>query len=158
MPDLPGAASDPRRGLRDLRRQERVCGRGSAVPSRSQHSDGLEECQPTQRDDATAAPRRRLGLATIVPFDAGQPANGTPTRVPVACGLLLAWQLTTHRPAELLAGDRGGFRQSRWRGEADGVGVRVRWREEGAGDGSPYPISSCVWVFVFASHSLGLFD
>jgi len=158
LSDLPRATTDPRRSVRDLRRQERLCGRGSTVPCRSQHGDGLEECQPTQRNDATAAPRRRLGLATIVSFDAGEQTDRTAARVPVACGLLLAWQLTTHRPAELLAGDRGGFRQSRWRGEADGVGVRVRWREEGAGDGSPYPISSCVWVFVFASHSLGLFD
>jgi hypothetical protein len=44
----------------------------TAVPRRSQHGDGLEECQPTQRDDATVAPRRRLGVATIVPLDAGQ--------------------------------------------------------------------------------------
>jgi len=40
---------------------------------------------------------------------AGQPANGTTTRVPAACGLLLAWQLTTNRTAELPAGYRGGF-------------------------------------------------
>jgi hypothetical protein len=31
--------------------------------------------------------------------------NGTPTRVPAARGLLLARQLTTHRSAELSAGD-----------------------------------------------------
>ena len=45
--------------------------------------------------------------ATIVPFDAGEQANGTATRVPVACGLLLDWQLASDRPAELSAGDRG---------------------------------------------------
>ena len=54
-----------------FRRQERICSCRTAVPSGSQHSDGLEERQPTQRDDATPSPRRRLGLATIVPFDAG---------------------------------------------------------------------------------------
>ncbi len=37
---------------------------------RSQHSDGLEELESTNRNDATPAPRRRLGLATIVPLDA----------------------------------------------------------------------------------------
>ncbi|MCY3008370.1 MAG: hypothetical protein NTY42_00880 [Planctomycetota bacterium] len=37
----------------------------------SQHGDGLEELEPTDRDDATAAPRWRLGLATIVPLHAG---------------------------------------------------------------------------------------
>jgi len=46
-------------------------------------------------------------LATIVPFDAGQQTNGTATRIPVARGLFVAWQLTTDRPAELLAGHRG---------------------------------------------------
>jgi hypothetical protein len=30
----------------------------------------LEERQPTQRNDTFAAPRRSLGLATIVPLDA----------------------------------------------------------------------------------------
>ena len=54
-----------------LRRQERVCGRGSTVPCGSQHGDGLEELEPTHRNDATPAPRRSLGLATIVPLDAG---------------------------------------------------------------------------------------
>ena len=34
---------------------------------------------------------RRAGLATIVPLDAGQPANRTAARVPAACGLLVAW-------------------------------------------------------------------
>ena len=53
---------------------------------------------------AFTAPRRRLGLATIIPLDAGQPANGTATRVPSARGLLLAGQLATDCPAELLAG------------------------------------------------------
>jgi len=53
------------------------------------------------------APRLRLGLATIVPFDAGHPANRTPARVSTARGLLVAWQVTTDRPAELPAGDRG---------------------------------------------------
>jgi len=64
----------------------------------------LEERQLTQRDDTTAAPRRRFRLATIVPLDAGQQTDGTPARVSVACGLLLAWQLTADRTAELLAG------------------------------------------------------
>jgi len=82
---------------------------------------------------------RRAGvsiLATIVPYSvasrgASQQTKRTATRVPAPRGLLLAWQLATHRPAELPAGYRGGFRQSRRRGEADGIGVRVRWREEG---------------------------
>ena len=112
LPDLPGVASDPRRSLRDLRRQKRVCGCRSTISSGSQHSDGLEECQPTQQDDATVAPRRSLGLATIVPLcnasrGACQQANRAPTRVTTARGLLLAWQLTADRPAELLAGHRG---------------------------------------------------
>ena len=46
-----------------LRRQKRVCGRGNAVSSCRQHSDGLEELEPTHRNDATAATRRRLRLA-----------------------------------------------------------------------------------------------
>ena len=83
---------------------ERICCRCTAVPSGGQYSDGLEERQPTQRNDATVAPRRRLGLATIVPFDAGQQANRAPTRVPTARGLLLAWKLASDRPAELPAG------------------------------------------------------
>jgi hypothetical protein len=33
--------------------------------------------------------------------------NRTPTRVPATCRLLLAWQLTLYRPAELAAGYRG---------------------------------------------------
>ncbi len=45
-------------------------------------------------------------LAKIVQFDAGELANGTETRVPVAFGLLVAWQLTSHRTAELPGGDR----------------------------------------------------
>ena len=45
FPDLSRAATDPRRSLRDLRRQERLCGRGSPVPRCSQHGDGLEERQ-----------------------------------------------------------------------------------------------------------------
>ena len=32
LPDLPRATFDPRRSVRDIRRQERVCGRGSTVP------------------------------------------------------------------------------------------------------------------------------
>jgi hypothetical protein len=47
------------------------CGRRTPVSSGSQHGDGLEEVEPTHRNDATTATRRRLGLATIVPFDAG---------------------------------------------------------------------------------------
>jgi hypothetical protein len=60
-------------------------------------------------------------LATIVPFDEGQQTDGTAARVPIARGLLLAWQLTTDRPAELLAGYRGGFCQGSWGEEGDGV-------------------------------------
>ena len=41
-----------------------------AVPSCRQHGDGLEKLESTNRDDTTLAPRRCLGLATIVPFDA----------------------------------------------------------------------------------------
>ncbi|MEY2612675.1 MAG: hypothetical protein RL069_1487, partial [Planctomycetota bacterium] len=32
------------------------------------HGDGLEERKLTQRNDTFVAPRRRLGLATIVPL------------------------------------------------------------------------------------------
>jgi hypothetical protein len=46
-----------------LRRQERVCGRGNAVSCGRQYRDGLEEPEPTHRNDATAATRRRLRLA-----------------------------------------------------------------------------------------------
>jgi len=60
----------PRRSVRDLRRQERVGSRGSTVPCYRKHSDGLEELEPTDRNDATPAPRRCFGLATIVPLDA----------------------------------------------------------------------------------------
>jgi hypothetical protein len=68
LPDLPRAATDPRRSVRDIRRQERVCGRCAPVSSGRQHGDGLEELEPTDRNDATAPPRRRFGLAKIVPF------------------------------------------------------------------------------------------
>ena len=84
--------------------KSRICVRRTSVPSHSQHGDGLEERRPTQRDDVIPALHRRFGLATIVPLDASKPANGTPTRVPAACGLFLAGQLTTDRSAELLAG------------------------------------------------------
>ena len=47
------------------------------------------------------------GMATIAPLDACQQTNGTATRIPAACRLLLAWQLTTYCPAELSAGYRG---------------------------------------------------
>ncbi len=97
----------PRRSVRDIRRQERVCGRCAQVSSRRQHSDGLEEFEPTDRNDATLATRRRLGLATIVPWDASQSANRTAARAPAARGLLLARQLASHRSAELFAGHRG---------------------------------------------------
>ena len=56
---------------------------------------------------AFTAPRRRFGLATIVPLDASQPANRTAARVPTARGLLLAGQLTADRTAKLSAGHRG---------------------------------------------------
>jgi hypothetical protein len=76
----------------------------------SQHGDGLEELEPTHRNDATLAPRRSIGVATIVPLcnalrGAGQQANGTSAQVSAARGLLLAWQLTTDRSAELSACD-----------------------------------------------------
>jgi len=32
----------------------------------------LEELEPTDRDDATAATRRRFGLATTIPLDTGE--------------------------------------------------------------------------------------
>ena len=51
-----------------LGRQKRISGRSTAVPRRSQHGDRLEECQPTVGGDSTPATRRRLGLATLVPF------------------------------------------------------------------------------------------
>ena len=74
---------------RDLRRQERIRGRGSTISSGSQCGHGLEELEPTHRNDATTATRRRLGLATIVPLDAGKQTNRTPTRVPAA--LACSW-------------------------------------------------------------------
>jgi hypothetical protein len=43
-------------------------------------------------------------LATIVPFDEGQPTNRTATGVPTSRGLLLAGQFATDRSAELPAG------------------------------------------------------
>ena len=72
-----------------------------------------------------------------LPYDkasrgASQPANRTPTRVPASRGMFLAWQLATHRPAELLAGDRGCFYQGGRRGEGDGGGVRCCWCGAGA--------------------------
>lgn len=39
------------------------------------------------------------------------------SRVPTACVLLFAWQLTADRTADLPAGYRGWFRKSGWRGE-----------------------------------------
>ena len=53
---------------------------------------------------AFTAPRRRFGLATIVPLDAGQQTNGTATRVPTACGLFVVRQLASDCAAELPAG------------------------------------------------------
>ncbi len=76
------------------------------VSSGRRYGDGLEELEPTHRNDATLATRRRFGLATIVPFNASQPADGTATRFPASRSLLLAWQLTTNRTAELSAGYR----------------------------------------------------
>jgi hypothetical protein len=78
------------------------------------------------RIDATAASRRSLGVATIVPLcnasiGACQQANRAPTRVPTARGLLLAWQLAKNRAAELLAGDQGGFCPGGKGDEGDGV-------------------------------------
>lgn len=67
----------------------------------------MEDVNRMCRADATTATRRRFGLVTTIPFDAGEQANGTATRVPVARRLLLAWQLTTHRTAKLPAGYRG---------------------------------------------------
>ncbi|MEY4565366.1 MAG: hypothetical protein RLY14_336 [Planctomycetota bacterium] len=85
---------------------ERICSRRAAESSGCQHGNGLEELEPTDRNDATPATCRRVRLATIVPLDASQSANGTATRVPTARGLLLAWQFTTDRSAELPAGHR----------------------------------------------------
>jgi len=65
---------------------------------------GLEDLKRMYRADATAALRRRFGLAAIVPFDARQQANRTPARVSVARGLQLAGQFTSYRTAELSAG------------------------------------------------------
>ncbi|MFN9509548.1 MAG: hypothetical protein ACK6AO_11100 [Planctomycetota bacterium] len=62
-------------------------------------------------------------MATIVPFDASQPADRTPTRVPVAHGLLVAWQLTKDRTAELLAGTEDDFARAAGGKEGDGGGV-----------------------------------
>ena len=76
----------------------------AAVSSGRQYGDGLEELESTHRNDATAAPRWCFGLATIVPFDEGQPTNRTAARFPAARRLLLAWQLTTDCTAELPAG------------------------------------------------------
>ena len=107
LPDLSRTETYPRRSVRNLRRQERIRGRSSTVPSGSQHGDGLEELEPTDRNDATAATSRRLGLATIVPLDAGQQTDRTAARVPASRGLLLAGQLATDRTAKLSAGYRG---------------------------------------------------
>ncbi len=63
---------------------------------------GLEDVIRMCRADPTVATRRRIRLATIVPLDAGHPADGTATRIPDLRGLLLAWQFTAHRTAELL--------------------------------------------------------
>jgi hypothetical protein len=38
---------------------------------------GWSNPKPTDRDDATVASRRRFGLATIVPFDAGKQTKRT---------------------------------------------------------------------------------
>ena len=70
--------------MTDSREQAR--GRRSTVPSGSQYSDGLEELEPTDRNDAPLATRRCLALATIIPLrkattGASQPAmhvNGRP--------------------------------------------------------------------------------
>ena len=71
LPDLPGAANYPGRSVRDIQRQKQIRGRRTAASSDSQHGDGLEELEPTDRNDATLATRGRLGVATIVPLDAG---------------------------------------------------------------------------------------
>jgi len=57
-----------------------------AVPRRRQHSDGLEERQPTKREDATPATRRHLVLAKFVSFDAGQHTSSE--LVPIINGTL----------------------------------------------------------------------
>ena len=76
--------------------------------------DGLEELEPQNRAYATPAPRRRVTLATTIPLDACQQANGAAARVSHPRGLLLAWQFTASCAAELLAGDRGRFCQGGW--------------------------------------------
>ena len=48
-PIFPGASTDPRRSLRDLRSQERIRGRRTAVSSGSQYSNGLEELESTNK-------------------------------------------------------------------------------------------------------------
>ena len=48
-----------------LRRQERVRVRGSTVSGGRQHCDGLEELEPTHRDDATTAAASYSGLTSI---------------------------------------------------------------------------------------------
>ena len=52
--------------------------------------------QPAKRYAAIVTPRRVFGLATIVPPDAGQQADGTETRDPIPGGLQLAWHFTTN--------------------------------------------------------------
>ena len=53
-------------------------------------------------------PAKSLGTARFVtPLDAKYDARKKHDSIPVARGLFVDWQLTTHRPAELLAGDRG---------------------------------------------------
>ena len=63
--------------MTDSREQAR--GRRSTVPSGSQHRDGQEELEPTDRNDAPLTTRRCLALATIIPLrkattGASQPA------------------------------------------------------------------------------------
>ena len=61
---------------------------------RRQHGDGLEDWQPAKRDNSASAPRRSLGLATIVPRDAGQQTGETVTRGHTTLESPVAWQLT----------------------------------------------------------------
>ena len=94
-------------------------------------ADGTAECACYFGADGTAECAYYFGAdgtAECACYFAAKQANRTPARVPATCGLLLAWQLTSDRPAELSAGRC-----------AEGVGGvigGVRWVP---GNGHPCP-------------------
>ena len=71
------SAIDPRRGVRDLQRKKRLRGRGAAVSSGSQHGDGLEELEPTDRDDAI-----HRASALLLPFSSSSSDANRSSAIP----------------------------------------------------------------------------